>query len=574
MVSHACTSQVVALGGRKLIYHVQTRRYLERYSGHRITQSSQPLSNLEFQKLTTLLGIQAAQAARQQGPCVQASLLALMRHWHPNHATADAGTTFQAPAAAAEVLYHLGSSTTSDTALLQGQRAVDALRHLMEADMLHKLDSTVVMEQHEEEEEEEGGEGEEAAAEAEEEGGEEAEQQQQQQQQQQQGRAPEAAAFQQRQPTAPPQPPPQQGGATQAAAYQQRQQQQQDAAHQAAPQQPQPPPQAHQQQTESPEAAAYQQRQQQQQQQQQPAPSSQHERVLAMDANSLYRMLVAMRAVLQAEASLLGHVIDILKCLLQLWDKHLMSSSHEQSTSVPISQLAENDPAHAIIALQEQLAWYLNWPLLYTRPRYAGLEEENGRSTDSSVYTKCDSSLNKAAAPSQRTFNPGIFKVTCLHGVVYGFHFMREHESPSDLFTLLLTRWPRGRLPALVWYDNMCKAYEYIIKREPWMLKFIRAFVDSFHYGSKLRLALHKCPQCFNPHTHSIAVLFNSQYEEHGNAFLSLFKRSTRTMGLKRALEMIAMVLRRWNGSKAKSGSALIHWLEQAEDCCKQLGWL
>jgi hypothetical protein len=282
-----------------------------------------------------------------------------------------------------------------------------------------------------------------------------------------------------------------------------------------------------------------------------------------------------MRGVLQADASLLAHIKEIIKRLLQLWDKHLGSESHEQSTSVPISQLAADDPAHVTIAQQEQLAWYPNWPLLHTRPRYDGLEYENGRSTDTSVYTKCDSSLNKAEAPGQRTYNPGIFKVTCLHGTVYGFHFMREHESPSDLFTLLLTRWPRDRLlPALVWYDNMCKAYEYIIKREPWMLKFMRVFVDSFHYGSKLKLALHKCPQCFNPHTHFIAALFNSQYEEHGNSFLSLFKRSTRSMGLKRAVKMLAMVLRRWNGSKARNvGPILLHWMEQAQYCCEKLGW-
>jgi hypothetical protein len=52
--------------------------------------------------------------------------------------------------------------------------------------------------------------------------------------------------------------------------------------------------------------------------------------------------------------------------------------------------------------------------------------------------------------------NPGIFKVTCAHAVAYGFHFMKEPESPSDLLTLLLTCWPRDMLlPALLWYGNL-----------------------------------------------------------------------------------------------------------------------
>ena len=153
---------MVALGGRKLIYHVQTRRLLERYSGHRITQRSQPLSWDEFHKLINLL---ETQAQGQQGPSVQRSLLVLLKHWHPSYGSAPDSATFRAPAAAAEVLYHLGSSTTSDTALLQGQRAADALRCLLAADVVHKLGTTVVpavpAQQQREEEEEEEEEGEE-----------------------------------------------------------------------------------------------------------------------------------------------------------------------------------------------------------------------------------------------------------------------------------------------------------------------------------------------------------------------------------------------------------------------------
>jgi hypothetical protein len=175
----------------------------------------------------------------------------------------------------------------------------------------------------------------------------------------------------------------------------------------------------------------------------------------------------------------------------------------------------------------------------------------------------------------QRKFNPGIFKVTCPHGVVYGFHFMKDHESPSDLFTLLLTRWPRDRLlPALMWYDNMCKAYEYIIKREPWMLKFMRAVVDSFHYGSSQQVPLHKCPRCFDTKAHTVAARFNSQYEEHGNAYLSLFRNSLRTMALPRARELVGTVLKCWGGQKLeKIRLELQAEQKQYQEVCSWLAW-
>jgi hypothetical protein len=294
--------------------------------------------------------------------------------------------------------------------------------------------------------------------------------------------------------------------------------------------------------------------------------------MLARDAPQIYRMVQALRSPQHAECR--QHAEVLLQCLLDMHHEHIGKVvDPQESKSVLISSLPPDDPAHSIIAQQEQLAWYPNWPLLYTRPRYDGLEHANGRSQDTFVYTKCDGTENKES-PGQRKFNPGIFKVTCVHGIVYGFHFMKEAESPSDLFTLFLTRWPRNIPLAISWYDNACKFYEYTIKREPWMLKFMRAVVDSFHYGSAQQIPLHKCPRCFDTKAHSVAAIFNSQYEEHGNAYVSLHKRSARTMRLVRAYELISALLRCWNGCKRDLCSRRAEaWRAQYKHACEQLGW-
>lgn len=245
-----------------------------------------------------------------------------------------------------------------------------------------------------------------------------------------------------------------------------------------------------------------------------------------------------------AAPSMLSGITLILRHLLDMYDDAIGSRTSVNSFSKLLpTELEPGNPAHDIIQGQQNLAWYPLWPPLYDRPHYAGLEEYDGRCKERGMYKKCDDTSHKVRS-GQNLFNPGIFKATCPHGFCYGCHFMKDHESPSDLFTLLLTRWPRDSFLSVCWYDNMCKAYEYIIKREPWMLQKLRSFVDSFHFGSHHQVSLHKCPAVFDTKRHVVARLFNSQYEEHGNAFLDMFRRSVRTMGLARALQLIGAMLR------------------------------
>ena len=303
----------------------------------------------------------------------------------------------------------------------------------------------------------------------------------------------------------------------------------------------------------------------------QASPAAPAAAMLARDAPQIYRMVQALRSPQHAECR--QHAEALLQCLLDLHHQHIGQADPQESKSVLVSSLPADDPAHSIIAQQEQLAWYPNWPLLYTRPRYEGLENEEGRSTEPGMYRKCDNTQPKVVS-GQRKFNPGIFKVTCVHGVVYGFHFMKDNESPSDLFTLFLTRWPRNIPLAISWYDNACKFYEYTIKREPWLLKFMRAVVDSFHYGSAHQIPLHKCPRCFDTKAHSVAAIFNSQYEEHGNAYLSLFRGSLRSMALPRAGQLVETVLKCWGGKKmAKIRLELQAVMAQYQEVCRLLAW-
>jgi hypothetical protein len=190
------------------------------------------------------------------------------------------------------------------------------------------------------------------------------------------------------------------------------------------------------------------------------------------------------------------------------------------------------------------------------------------------MYRKCDNSEPTVVSHSQRKFNPGIFKLSCVHGVTYGFHFLKHAESPNELFTLLLTRFPRDKLPRLLCYDNGCKFFEYALNREPWMLKAMKVLVDNFHYGASRgkSVPIHKCPSSFCTKRHKAAQHFNSQYEEHNNAFVSLHKCSARTMQLRRAYTLLSIMLRCWNQQKSIAMQADMEgWLLQYDAAARML---
>ena len=294
--------------------------------------------------------------------------------------------------------------------------------------------------------------------------------------------------------------------------------------------------------------------------------------ILQRDARDIYLMLVRVQNLMREDNAFAEHVVMLMQCVLSLYHKIVASSSAEGSMSVSIHSPNVLQADLPLAKQQAEICWYSRWPLLYTRPCYQAFEGKDGRSKDASVYRKCDNTL-PLVGNGQRKFSPGLFKVTCPHGVVYGCHFLKEPESPSDFFTLLLTRWPRDHLP-LVFYDNARKLHEYILNREPWMLQQMRTFVDSFHYGSWRTLPVHKCPTSFDTKARPIASLFNSQYEEHGNAYIGMHKRSARTMGLDRAKRLAEVVLQCWNGKQFE----LIHrnhvrLQHQYEYTCNNLGY-
>ena len=149
----------------------------------------------------------------------------------------------------------------------------------------------------------------------------------------------------------------------------------------------------------------------------------------------------------------------------------------------------------------EEVAFYPFWTgggFPRARPHFALLENNQGESNHAADDAKCRHDIS--IVPDAR-WTDGIFTVVCPHQVFYGFHVMTRKESPNDLYTVLHRYFPEGKRPKVVFYDNGCKLHQYVFKRTPHWLKYMRICVDAFHFGPIVR-PNHNCSLAFSPRSY------------------------------------------------------------------------
>ncbi|KAH3748704.1 hypothetical protein DPMN_183154 [Dreissena polymorpha] len=81
---------------------------------------------------------------------------------------------------------------------------------------------------------------------------------------------------------------------------------------------------------------------------------------------------------------------------------------------------------------------------------------------------------------SHPSLTPGLFTISCVHGICYGFHIMEDVESPNIPFTIMRTRF--NTAPKLVIYDNACNLHKYCLNRDHFFFRDSWCVVDRFHW--------------------------------------------------------------------------------------------
>lgn len=266
-------------------------------------------------------------------------------------------------------------------------------------------------------------------------------------------------------------------------------------------------------------------------------------------------------------------IYHLTACILQLYDRVVMRSAPCMSEAHEFRVDGLSPAAVAVHEGQAPLEYYPHWPKLFHRPQYAQYEGADGKSKQPSDFRKCDTGAQEFRM-GQNKWTPGLFLVCCGHGIIYGFHFLKHHESPNDFFTLLLTRFPRDQLPRVVAYDNGCKLHEFTLNRAPWMLRGGPVImVDSFHFGGHQLVPTHKCPHAFDKSFQPAMNGFNTQYMECLNSVLCLFKSSLRTMKLATARHVLQGVVQRHNSRQIDGMHRQLHDMHKAlGNACRWLG--
>jgi hypothetical protein len=149
-------------------------------------------------------------------------------------------------------------------------------------------------------------------------------------------------------------------------------------------------------------------------------------------------------------------------------------------------------------------------PLLRGLPAYAVLPQK----------TSAKDLCNKTAG-SHPNLCAGLLVFSCPHCVIIGYEPMRGGESPAAVFRVLLQRFPAP--PALVCYDNACKAYDYMANREPAWFRKTQWIVDCFHSRNH-----RSCSRDFlaTTHTNPDISRLNTSGPEQINAQLGRLSRS------------------------------------------------
>ena len=138
----------------------------------------------------------------------------------------------------------------------------------------------------------------------------------------------------------------------------------------------------------------------------------------------------------------------------------------------------------------------------------------------------------------------------CTHSICYGYHCIPSSEGRNDVFSAMITRWPKA--PKYVIYDFACQLGSYCRTREPEFFADTTFLIDNFHSSGHS-----KCSPAYFLKTYSqsqpLLGRVNSSAAECGNGGLAKIRKSVRYMGQERAILYTAVFLSFWNRARIRS---------------------
>ena len=134
--------------------------------------------------------------------------------------------------------------------------------------------------------------------------------------------------------------------------------------------------------------------------------------------------------------------------------------------------------------------------------------------------------------------------VWCTHSICYGFHCIPHGKGRNDVFSTLLTRWPKA--PKMVVYDFACALEPYCMTCKPDFFSDTLFAINSFHAKGHTKCA----PAAFLSTYANVdprLACINSSAAECGNGSLHCICKSVSYMSQDCAIIYTKVFLSVWN---------------------------
>ncbi|KAJ3553760.1 hypothetical protein NP233_g12574 [Leucocoprinus birnbaumii] len=217
-----------------------------------------------------------------------------------------------------------------------------------------------------------------------------------------------------------------------------------------------------------------------------------------------------------------------------------------QRSRSTLKLLSENSPPllddtsyEAPVTNWERTGCFYSMPQIRIRPAYPHLAGENipeDRQQRGGKCSKDPSNPSTSNLPScgkyfstygQQGLTGGIMVVWCTHSISYSFHCIPKCEGRNDVFSAMVTRWPRA--PKRVVYDFSCALGPYCLLREPDFFADTLFIIDTFHARDHTKCA----PACFAQTYSNVdpdVTNINTSAAESGNSAILRIRKAVSYM--------------------------------------------
>ncbi|KAJ7591272.1 hypothetical protein C8J56DRAFT_1047478 [Mycena floridula] len=170
-------------------------------------------------------------------------------------------------------------------------------------------------------------------------------------------------------------------------------------------------------------------------------------------------------------------------------------------------------------------------PQIRDRPEYPGLLWDRKRKAKNE--RNGDGCSKFYGRYGEATLTGGLMVFWCTHSICYGFHCIPEAEGRDDVFSALITRWPKA--PKQVIYDYACALGPYCMLREPDFFADTQFLVDGFHSQGHTKCSTASMIKTYSKVDPRLAMV-NSSAAECGNGVLGRVRKSLSYMSQRRAV--------------------------------------